>query len=89
MTNFIASVELQQAGTEDYRQLIQGMKQQSFVADNNNKTSGNLTFRLRSGKEIKDVIDTVLKLAAATGKQFSFTVMKDKHKDNKKRLSLQ
>ena len=79
MTNFIASVELQQAGAEDYRQLILAMKKRSFIEDKNNKTSGNLTFRRQAKTEIKEVIDAVLNAAASTGKKFSFTVMKDKN----------
>jgi len=83
MTNFIASVELQQAGAEDYKQLILAMKKRSFIEDKNNKTSGNLTFRRQAKIEIKEVIDAVLNAAASTGKKFSFTVMKDKAADNK------
>lgn len=79
MTHFIASVELQQAGAEDYRQLILAMKKRSFIEDKNNKTSGNLTFRRQAKTEIKEVIDAVLNAAASTGKKFSFTVMKDKN----------
>jgi hypothetical protein len=92
MTNFIASVELQQAGAEDYKQLILAMKKKSFIADKNNKASGNLTFRRQANIDIKEVIDMVLNAASSTGRKFSFTVMKDKYADNSgknKRLALQ
>jgi hypothetical protein len=78
MTNYTTRVELHQAGAEDYRILIQALKKGSFIADKNNPTSGNLTFRRRANVEIKTVIDTVVKAASSTGKKFSFTVMKDK-----------
>lgn len=78
MTNYIARVELHQAGAEDYRQLIRAMKQERFVTGKDNSTSGNLTFKRRENIEIKEVIDAVIKAAASTGRKFSFTVMKDK-----------
>lgn len=78
MTNYTTRVELHQASVEDYRLLIQALKKGSFIADKNNPTSGNLTFKRRGNIEIKAVIDAVIKAASSTGKKFSFTVMKDK-----------
>ena len=88
MTNYTTRIELHQAGAEDYRKLNNALKKESFMADKNNKTSGNLTFRLRANMDIKAVIDTVLKAASSTGKKYSFTVMKDKP-ENSKHLVLQ
>jgi hypothetical protein len=92
MTNYTTRVELHQAVEEDYRQLTLAMKNESFIADKSNKTSGSLTFRRQAGLDIKEVINAVQKAASSTGKKFSFTVMKDKSLDkqeNRKRLTLQ
>lgn len=77
MTNFITSIELQQASEHDYRQLIQAMKKASFTADHNNTTAGSLTFRRKAKTDIREIIDTVVRVVSATGRKFSFTVTKE------------
>jgi hypothetical protein len=92
-TSFTTRVELHQANEDDYRLLNNKLKKAAFIAAKGNGNTGNLTFRKKGNVEIKVVIDAVINAAAATGKKFSFTVMKDKYIDNRseaaKRLQLQ
>lgn len=92
-TSFTTRVELHQANEDDYRLLSNKLKKAAFIAAKGNGNVGNLTFRKKANVEIKEVIDAVINAAAATGKKFSFTVMKDKYIDNRseaaKRLQLQ
>jgi hypothetical protein len=85
MTRFITTIQLHDAGEADYRKLQTELKKKSFkeVKKHAIKNDGILTRRDEYYQEgnisIQDVTDSVLKAAAATGRKYSFTIMKNKN----------
>lgn len=80
MTKFITYIELHNAELKDYQRLNADMKKALFTTAGatDTTTTGKIEFSYYGRRSIKDVIDTVVRVAVKTGKKFSFTVMKDK-----------
>jgi len=82
MTKFITYIELHNAELKDYQRLNADMKKALFTTAGATDTTGKIEFSYYGRRSIKDVIDTVVRVAVKTGKKFSFTVMKDKTPKN-------
>jgi hypothetical protein len=79
MTTFTAQVSLHSADTIAYRKLYSEMEKEAFAASVKSLTSGPVEFKCSNKASLQEVNDAVYRAASKTGKQFSFTVMKDKN----------
>ena len=78
MTTFTTRIQLHNADGNDFKKLVAEMKKEAFVSNKASVVETKAEFSYKGTQLIKDVIAAVLRAAVKTGKQFSFTVMKDK-----------
>jgi hypothetical protein len=85
MTRFIVNIALHSAGKPDYKKLQQEMEKEAFssVKKITEKDKGYLLqiaeFSRTGTFTLKEITDAACRAAKNTGKEFSFTVIKDKH----------
>lgn len=88
MARFIINIALHSAGQPDYKKLQQEMKKEAFSSTKKiaEKDNGYLLqiaeFSCTGHFTIKEITDAACRAAKNTGKEFSFTVIKDKHPAN-------
>jgi hypothetical protein len=86
MAKFITSISLMEATERDYAKLSQELKKYFFnpagkTANAKSKESGSTAvFNSPDNKSLLDTTTTVSRAASATGKKFSFTVIREKSK---------
>ena len=78
MAKFLTSIELPAAEQQDYTKLQAEMGKALFKAVNKSRVSGRLEFRYEGADTIVEVINVVTKTVRTIGKNYSFTVIKDK-----------
>ena len=84
MPKFITSIRLQEASETDYAVLSQEMKKNAFSPVSENKSNrkdgknSTIVFNSSSYKSLLDTTAVVSLAAATTGKKYSFTVIKEK-----------
>ena len=78
MAKFLTSIELPQAERQDYSKLKSAMGKAFFKAVNNSSISGRLEFQYDGADTIVEVITAVTKAVKDIGKNYSFTVIRDK-----------
>jgi len=88
MTRFIINIALHGAGEKDYKKLQEEMAKESFTRKKNSPgMNGGYLLRIaefsREGSfTLKEVTDAAFRAAKKTGKEYSFTVIKDKSPAN-------
>jgi hypothetical protein len=88
MTRFIINISLHGAGDTDYEKLQVEMKKESFTCIKNHPEKGRgyllriCEFTRRGSLTLKDITDAAFRAARKTGKEYSFTVIKDKFATN-------
>jgi hypothetical protein len=79
MAKFLTSIELPQAEWQDYTKLKTAMGKALFKAVNSSSISGRLEFHYDGADTIVEVIGAVTRVVKDIGKNYSFTVIKDKN----------
>jgi hypothetical protein len=82
MAKFITSINLQEATDRDYAKLSQELKKYFFSPANKpGKSLGSpLVFNSAESNSLLDTTTAVTRAASATGRKFSFTVIREKAK---------
>jgi hypothetical protein len=81
MTKFITTIQLLNATEKDYNELHRELEKQSFKEkrkESKDAVPGQRQYKTEGNVSIQDVTGTILKAAYKTGKQFSFTIIKNK-----------
>lgn len=83
MARFTTTIQLHNAEESDYNVLHAGLAKASFKGGKSspqevNKLPGRREYTRGGNVTIQQVTDAVLKAAASTGKQYSFTIVRDK-----------
>ena len=85
MPSYSAKIHLHAANAEAYYILNNELKNRSFISENNSPATPDLPTEshplqfIRQGNVIQEVVDHVLSAARKTGKEFSFTIIKNKN----------
>jgi len=93
MAKFITSIKLLEATERDYVILSQELKKYLFtpvsksVMNKQGGSSSSIVFNSDDNKSLLDTTTVVSRVAASTGRQFSFTVIKEKVKPEHKPAS--
>ncbi len=88
MTRFIVNITLHSAAEADYKVLSSEMAKESFDSIKKNVAKANgyllrlMEFTREGAFTIKELTDAACRAAKKTGKEFSFTVIKDKKPAN-------
>jgi hypothetical protein len=81
MTKFTTTIQLLDATEKDYNNLHQELEKQSFKEkkkESKNYVTLERQYKKEGNVSIQDVTGSILKAAYKTGKQFSFTIIKNK-----------
>ncbi len=83
MAKFITTIQLEDAGEEDYAKLHRELGKEPFekgkhTAKTRGYVDGKGKYKWEGRVTIHDVTKAVLRAVVKTGKKFSFTIIKDK-----------
>ena len=85
MARFTTRIQLQEANENDYINLQSELERESFRSikklpeKSNVRIAANGEFNLEGNITIQEITNVVVKAAAKTGKQYSFTIIKNKN----------
>lgn len=79
MAKFFTSIELPKAEAQDYGKLQAAMGKALFKSVKGSDITGRLEFHYDGAGTIVEVISAVTKIVKTVGRNYSFTVIKDKN----------
>ncbi len=79
MAKFLTSIELPAAERQDYGKLQAAMGKALFKSVKRSKVASRLEFQYEGADSIVEVISAVTRIVKAAGKNYSFTVIRDKN----------
>lgn len=83
MPLYRTNIVLHKAANEDYLLLDRELRSQQFSPERNQQNNNNTSLRIRYFREgslgLQDVVNEVKRAASKTGREFSFTVLKNKN----------